>query len=79
MKQITITLEDDGRIIVESPEMEQPYECESIDECKQFVSQMLDVEAGEGAEEQATEGSENYEQMWNEEAQRRQPQPGLMA
>ena len=79
MKQITITLEDDGRIIVESPEMEQPYECESIDECKQFVSQMLDEEAGEGAEEQATEGSENYEQMWNEEAQRRQPQPGLMA
>ena len=79
MKQITITLEDDGRIIVESPEMEQPYECESIDECKQMVSQMLDEDSGEGAEVQATEGSENYEQMWNEEAQRRQPQPGLMA
>lgn len=79
MKQITITLEDDGRIIVESPEMQEPYQCESIDECKEFVSRMLDEEAGEGAEEQATEGSENYEQMWNEEAASRRPQPGLMA
>lgn len=79
MKQITITLEDDGRIIVESADMEQPYECESLEECKEFVSRMLDEEAGEGAEEQATEGSENYEQMWNEEAASRQPQPGLMA
>lgn len=74
MKQITITLEDDGRIIVESPEMEQPYECESIEECKQFVGRMLDEEAGE---EQM--GEENYEQIWNEEAQRRAPQPGMMA
>ena len=74
MKQITITLEDDGRIIVESPEMDEPYMCESVDECKQFVGRMLDEEAGE---EQM--GEENYEQMWNEEAQRRAPQPGMMA
>lgn len=79
MKQITITLEDDGRIIVESPEMEQPYECESIEECKQFVSQMLDEEAGESPEEQMGEGKENYAQMWNEEAARRPAQPGVMA
>lgn len=79
MKQITITLEDDGRIIVESPEMDEPYMCESIDECKQFVGRMLDEEAGEGVEEQMGEGKENYEQMWNEEAQRRAPQPGMMA
>ena len=74
MKQITITLEDDGRIIVESPEMDEPYMCESVDECKHFVGRMLDEEAGE---EQM--GEENYEQMWNEEAQRRAPQPGMMA
>ena len=74
MKQISITLQDDGRIIVESPEMEQPYECESIEECKQFVGRMLDEEAGE---EQM--GEENYEQMWNEEAARRPAQPGVMA
>ena len=79
MKQITITLEDDGRIIVESPEMEQPYECESIDECKQFVGRMLDEEAGESPGEQAGEGTENYEEMWNEEANRRPRSSGLMA
>lgn len=76
MKQITITIEDDGRITVESPEMQEPYRCESIDECKQFVSQMLDEEAGE---EQMSEGPEDYEAMWNEEAQRRPAQPGMMA
>ena len=79
MKQITITIEDDGRITVESPELEQPYQCESIDECKQFVGQMLDEESGESPEEQAGEGTESYEQMWNEEAQRRPAQPGMMA
>lgn len=79
MKQITITLEDDGRIVVESPEMEQPYECESIEECKQFVSQMLDEEAGESPAEQAGEGTESYEAAWNQEAAARAPQPGLMA
>ena len=79
MKQITITIEDDGRITVESPELEQPYQCESIEECKQFVGQMLDEESGESSEEQAGEGTENYEQMWNEEAQRRPAQPGMMS
>ena len=79
MKQITITIEDDGRITVESPELEQPYQCESIEECKQFVGQMLDEESGESPGEQAGEGTENYEQMWNEEAQRRPAQPGMMA
>ena len=79
MIQLTITLEDDGRIIVESPEMEQPYECDSKEECLQFVDRMMAEEMGDGSEEQATEGPENYEEMWNEEAQRRQPQPGLMA
>ena len=54
MKQITITLEDDGRIIVESPEMDEPYMCESVDECKEFVGRMLDEEAGE---EQMSEGN----------------------
>jgi hypothetical protein len=34
---------------------------------------------GEGSEEQATEGPENYEAMWNEEAAARPAQPGMMA
>ena len=79
MMQLTITLEDDGRIIVESPEMEEPYECDSMQECLQFVERVMSEEQGEGSGEQMTEGPENYEEMWNEEAERRQPQPGLMA
>lgn len=67
MKQITITMEDDGRIIVESPEMDEPYMCESVDECMDYVENML------GGEEM------NEEQMWNEEAAARAPQPGMMA
>lgn len=67
MKQITITMEDDGRIIVESPEMDEPYMCESVEECMDYVENML------GGEEM------NEEQMWNEEAAARAPQPGMMA
>lgn len=67
MKQITITMEDDGRIIVESPEMDEPYMCESVEECMDYVGQML------------SGGEMNEEQMWNEEAAARAPQPGMMA
>lgn len=67
MKQITITMEDDGRIIVESPEMDEPYMCESVNECMDYVESLL------GGEEMSEE------QMWNEEAAARAPQPGMMA
>lgn len=67
MKQITITMEDDGRIVVESPEMDEPYMCESVDECMDYVENML------------SGGEMNEEQMWNEEAAARAPQPGMMA
>ena len=79
MKQITITMQDDGTISVESSEGGEPYQCKSIDECRQYVDKMLAEEAGESPEEQATEGPENYGKMWNEEAGSRKPQPGLMA
>ena len=79
MKQITITLEDDGTITVASDEMQEPYKCNSLDECRQFVDKMLSEEAGESPEEQATEGQEDYGQMWDQEAANRKPQPGLMA
>lgn len=79
MKQITITMEDDGSITVASDEMQEPYKCKSIDECRQFLDKMLAEEAGESPEEQATEGPEDYSKMWNEEAGARKPQPGLMA
>ena len=79
MKQITITMQDDGTISVESSEGGEPYQCKSIDECRQYVDKMLAEEAGESPEEQATEGPEDYSKMWNEEAGSRKPQPGLMA
>ena len=79
MKQITITIGDDGQVTVETSEGGEPYQCESIDECRQYVDQMLAEEGGEGPEEQMAEGQEDYGQMWQQEAKNRQPQPGLMA
>jgi len=58
---------------------EQPYECKSADECLKYVGMILKEEMGEGAQEESTEGPEDYGQMWQQEAQKRQPQPGLMA
>lgn len=78
MIQITVTVEDDGRITVDGPEMEQPYECDSASECGQFIERMIGEESGESTQEQATEPKESYEEAWNQEAQVRK-QPGLMA
>lgn len=93
METITITVGDDKKITVttggdeaqagaqgEQPGQEgQPYECQSADECLQYVGMILKEEMGEGAQEEATEGPEDYGQMWQQEAKKRQPQPGLMA
>lgn len=76
---ITIELADDGKITVTSPEMTEPYECQSSDECVQFIGKMLAEETGESPQEQSTEGKEDYSQMWEQEAANRKPQPGLMA
>jgi hypothetical protein len=78
-KTITIEMADDGTVMVSSSEGGEPYMCESISECRQYVDNMLAEEAGEGSQEQTTEGPEEYGQMWNEEAASRKPQPGLMA
>lgn len=78
MIQLTVTLEDDGRIMVDGPEMEEPYECDTAAECAQFIERMIGEERGESPEEQSGEPAEDYEDMWNEEAASRK-QPGLMA
>jgi hypothetical protein len=78
-KTITIELADDGTITVNSDEMTEPYQCQSADECVQFIGKMLAEESGEAPEEQATEGKEDYAKMWKQEAASRKPQPGLMA
>lgn len=79
---ITIELSDDGQITVTAEENGQPagepYQCDSVEECLRFVGDMLGEEGGESPEEQKTEGPEDYQSMWNEEAASRKT-PGLMA
>ncbi len=75
-KTITITMEDSGKITVDSDEMEQPYVCESVAECRDYVDNML---AEEDSEEQATEKPEAYKAAWNEEAASRPKQSNMMA
>jgi len=58
---------------------QQPHECASVDECLQYVGMILKEETGESAQEESSEGPEDYGQMWQQEAKKRQPQPGLMA
>ena len=79
---ITIEMSDEGQIMVTAEENGQPagepYECDSADECLQFVGAMLKEEGGESPEEAKTEGPEDYKAMWEQEAGSRK-QPGLMA
>jgi len=79
MQKVTITVGDDGNITVETSEGGEPYQCQSTDECLKYVGMILKEESGESPQEQSTEGPENYGKMWEQEAQKRQPQPGLMA
>lgn len=65
MQQITISVGDDGNITVETSEGGEPYQCQSTDECLQYVGMILKEESGEGPQEQSTEGPENYGQMWS--------------
>lgn len=68
---LTITLDDDGKITVDSPEAKEPYVCDSIDECLQFVEAALREESGESMTEESTEPKEDYGKMWSEEAKKR--------
>lgn len=81
-QMITIEVSDENQITVTAEENGQPagepYECDSVDECMQFVGAMLKEEGGESPEEQQTEGPEDYKAAWDEEAAGRK-QPGLMA
>lgn len=65
--QITITVQDDGRITVETDAGGEPYECSSVDECLDYVR----GEMTESGEQDESAGEENAEAMWNEEADRR--------
>ena len=84
VKTITIEIGEDGKIVVSSSDNEEPYLCDTIAECRQYVDDMLAAEDQgadmEGSQENM-EGPQDMsgQQMWNQEAKSRQPQPGLMA
>lgn len=75
--QITINVDEaTGKITVEADGRE-PYACESAEECLDYLEGML---KGEEPAEEAGEGEEmNAATMWDEEAAKRPPQPGMMA
>ena len=79
---ITIEVGDDGRILVTAEEdgqpMGEPYECDSPQECLQFIESIMTEDMGESPEEETTESAENYESMWNEEAGKRPANPNMM-
>lgn len=78
MRQITITMADDGRITVESPDMDKPYACSSVDECLEYVSDMLKGEEANEPDQAQEEAEPSPEAMWNEEAAKRPGNPNLM-
>lgn len=76
---ITIEIDDAGRPTV-SVDGKEAYQCESIDECLEYLRDMLKgEEANEpGQEAEPSEPSGDMAAMWDEEAAKRPPQPGLM-
>ena len=74
---ITIEINDAGEAAV-TVDGGEPQQFASVDECLEYVSDML---KGEEANEpgQAEEAAEpSMESMWNEEAAKRAPQPNIM-
>jgi hypothetical protein len=65
--QITITVDDEtGQMTVEA-DGQEPYMCESAEDCLEYVEGLL------------SGGEMDAETMWNEEAAKRPPEPMPMA
>ena len=76
---ITIEINDAGEASV-SVDGGKPHNCGGIDECLEYVSDMLKgEEANEPGQEQESAEPEDMQSMWDQEAQKRPSQPGLMA
>ena len=79
---ITINIDDDGKIMVTAEEdgqqMGEPYECDSPEECLQFIESIMTEEKGETPEEGMNEAPEDYAKMWKEESKKRPSNPNLM-
>lgn len=75
MRQITITLADDGQITVEA-DGQEPYQCASSEECLDYLEGLIGDETQE--REQAEMAGMNAAKAWNEEAAKRPQNPNLM-
>jgi hypothetical protein len=73
MQIITITVDDDETIMVDVEEDGQaagePYQCESAEECLQYVKSVMVEDSSEMAGE--AEPAEDYSAMWNQESKMR--------
>ena len=73
--QIVINVADDGRITVEADGRE-PYQCETTEECLEYVEGLM---PGDEGLEPAEEAESDMAAMWNEEAAMRPRNPNMMA
>ena len=71
-KKITVSVMEDGKPAGE------PLVCKDTAECAKFVDGVLNEEVDESAQEQGSEPAEDYSTVWNDEASKRKPQPGLI-
>lgn len=76
--QIVINVADDGRITVEA-DGQEPYQCETTEECLEYVEDLMP--GGEELEpaEPAEPAEPDMAAMWNEEASMRPRNPNMMA
>lgn len=72
MRQITITMSDDGQLTVEA-DGQEPYQCSTTEECLEYVEAML---KGEESTDEMPSG--DMAAMWDEEAAKRPENPNLM-
>lgn len=75
MRQITITIADDGQISVEA-DGQEPYQCSSSEECLDYLEGLMGDETPQG--EKAEMAGMDMAKMWDEEAGKRPGNPNMM-
>lgn len=75
--QIVINVADDGQITVEA-DGQEPYMCETTEECLEYVEGLMPGGEEPEPEEEAEEAEPDVAAMWNEEAAMRPKNPNLM-
>jgi len=80
---ITIEIGDDKSIVISVAEdgkpAGEPYTAKDPADAAKYIDSIINEENDESPEEENTEGPEDYAKAWNEEAQKRPAQPGIMA